>query len=309
MKKVGISYFLVFLLLSFVCPCEAQNTMGPALPAPSLKAGERKVLTVDGIEYAFRWCPPGEFMMGAEPRYETRKVKIQRTWVEWAIGKPDTKTERDLINQDELLHKVKLTKGFWMLETQVTQAMWQSVMGQSIEQQRDKADKSWPLYGKGPNYPMYYVNWDECQEFCLKLSQKLGQQVLLPTEAQWEYACRAGTTSDYAGDLDEMAWYEKNSGGTTHEVAQKKPNAWGFYDMHGNLWEWCADWYDKEFYAKSPECDPENTAESWFRVFRGSCWFYPAESCRSACRCSSAPDLQSAILGFRPVLVSNQDAS
>ena len=147
-------------------------------------------------------------------------------------------------DNEKPVHKVKITKGFWLLETEVTQAMWQSVMGESIESKARMGNHGPILCGTGPKFPMYYVSWDDCQSFCLKLSQKLGRQVKLPTEAQWEYACRAGTTGDYAGNLDEMAWYEKNSGSTTHAVGQKKPNAWGLYDMHGNVEEWCSDAID-----------------------------------------------------------------
>ena len=193
------------------------------------------------------------------------------------------------------VHKVKLTKGFWMLETQVTQAMWQSVMGSN------------PSLFKGDRNPVECMSWNYCQEFCKKLSQKLGQQVQLPTEAQWEYACRAGTTGDYAGNLDEMAWYSSNSGSTTHAVGQKKPNAWGLYDMHGNVWEWCSDYYDENYYSKSPTSDPENTAASSNRVFRGGSWDYYAVHCRSAFRSGCGPECRYILLGLRVLLVPSQD--
>ena len=224
--------------------------------------GDRIVLTADGAEYAFRWCPPGEFMMGGD-KYDFEKP----------------------------VHKVKITRGFWLLETEVTQAMWRSVMGEN------------PSFFKGKQNPVEQVSWDDCQSFCRKLSQKLGQQVQLPTEAQWEYACRAGTTGDYAGTLDEMAWYYDNSGLMTHVVGQKKPNALGLYDMHGNVWEWCSDYYDKEFYARSPTSAPENTATSPDRVLRGGCYREFAENCRSAFRYGAGPDNRSRSLGLRVLLV------
>ena len=155
------------------------------------KAGDRMVKTVDGIEYAFRWCPAGTFTMGS-PSSEP--------------GRKDNETQ----------HEVKLTRGFWMLETEVTQAMWKSVMGEN------------PSLFNGAQKPVEYVSWNDCQTFCTKLSSKLSGMVSLPTEAQWEYACRAGTTGAYAGDLDAMGWYDSNSGEKTHPVGQKKPNAWGF---------------------------------------------------------------------------------
>lgn len=240
------------------------------------KAGDRIVLTAEGIEYAFRWCPPGEFTMGA-PKSE---------WPDRPSYWP----------YDETPHKVKLTKGFWLLETEVMQAMWQSVMGEN------------PSYFKGDRNPVEQVSWNNCQEFCKKLSQKLGQTVKLPTEAQWEYACRAGTTGDYSGNLDEMAWYDEDvDSGSTHPVAQKKPNAWGLYDMYGNVWEWCSDWYDKKYYSKSPTSDPENTTASSLRVYRGGGWFNYAGNCRSANRSGDGPEIRFVNLGLRILLVPGQD--
>ena len=239
------------------------------------KAGERMVKTVNGIEYAFRWCPAGEFLMGS----------------------PFSEPYR---NDNETQHSVTLTRGFWMLETEVTQAMWKSVMGTSISQQRDKANTPWPLSGEGSDYPMYFVSWEECRSFCEKLSEKLGLTVSFPTEAQWEYACRAGTTGAYAG----MGWYYSNSGGGTYPVGQKKPNAWGLYDMHGNVWEWCQDWYDEDYYTESPTSDPTGPNSGSNRVYRGGGWIDDAQDCRSASRNWHSPDYRINYLGFRPVLAS-----
>ncbi len=223
--------------------------------------GDRIVLTAGGIEYAFRWCPPGEFMMGGD-KYDFEKP----------------------------VHKVKITRGFWLLETEVTQAMWESVMDAN------------PSFFKGKRNPVEQATWNDCQEFCKELSQKLGRQVQLPTEAQWEYACRAGTTGAYAGTLDELAWYNANSM-RTHEVRQKKPNAWGLYDMHGNVYEWCSDYYDADYYDRSPASDPENTTASANRVSRGGGWFSIAEDCRSGYHYGCDPDDRSSSLGLRVLLV------
>ena len=145
------------------------------------------------------------------------------------------------------------------------------------------------------------MSWNECQDFCKKLRAK-GLEVSLPTEAQWEYACHAGSTGDYAGNLDEMAWYNKNSGSKTHEVGLKKPNGWGLYDMHGNVWEWCSDWYDSGYYAKSPASDPTGPATGSDRVNRGGGWGSGAEYCRSAYRHSlRSPDDRGNFLGLRLV--------
>ena len=167
----------------------------------------------------------------------------------------------------------------------------------------------------GPDAPVEMVSWDDAQEFCRKLSElaeekEAGRRYRLPTEAEWEYACRAGSAEKYCyGDdesrLGDYAWYRKNSDGKTHQVGQKKPNAWGLYDMHGNVWEWCADWYDREYYANSPTDDPTGPSEGSFRVFRGGGPLWGAGVCRSACRPDSraAPGFRHFVLGLRVSLV------
>jgi formylglycine-generating enzyme required for sulfatase activity len=130
-----------------------------------------------------------------------------------------------------------------------------------------------------------------------------GNGLRLPTEAEWEYACRAGTTGDYnveGANLDELGWYERNSAGTTHPVGRKKPNAWGLRDCHGNVWEWCQDWYGD--YPNGPVTDPEGPEQATYRVIRGGGWDGGARNCRSACRFWGTPGNRSSDLGFRPVL-------
>lgn len=250
------------------------------LPAPLKSgnvAGERKVLTVSGIDYAFRWCPPGEFMMGGN-KYDCEKP----------------------------VHKVILTEGFWMLETPVTQVMWRNVMGNNPSLHDGSGFLGFGTYNAS-NYPVEQVSWDDCQIFCQKLSQKLGLRVQLPTEAQWEYACRAGSAGDYAGDIKSMAWYFKNSWLTTHEVGWKKSNQWGLYDMHGNVWEWCSDYYDGDYYSKSPTNDPENTEASPHRVLRGGSWEDNVGCCRSAYRLRDKPGIRDGDFGLRVLVVPGQD--
>ena len=184
-------------------------------------------------------------------------------------------------------HKVTLTKGFWMMETEVTQKQWKAIMGNN------------PSSFIGDDLPVEKVSWTDCQKFCKKCT-KLGLPVQLPTEAQWEYACRAGTTGAYVGDLDEMAWYYDNSGRKTHSVGTKKPNEWGLYDMHGNVWEWCQDW--KADYPSGSVTDPtgpSNGSYGLFRVNRGGSWSFKAGGCRSACRRYDEPDNRYYGLGFR----------
>ena len=200
----------------------------------------------------------------------------------FSMGSPPGETGRD---DDETQHRVTLTEGFWMAKTEVTQKQWESVMGDN------------PSYHKGDNLPVESVSWDECMEFC----RKTGLQ--LPTEAEWEYACRAGTTGDYggAGDLDTMGWYSGNSGNETHPVGRKQGNAWGLQDMHGNVWEWCADWYDGGYYAKSPGVNPQGPASGVYRVLRGGCYWSDPRLCRSANRSWSDPGYRDGDYGFRPV--------
>jgi protocatechuate 3,4-dioxygenase beta subunit len=146
--------------------------------------------------------------------------------------------------EEDRVHKVRITKPFYMGKYEVTQAQWEAVMGTTVRQQRDKADVPWRLKGEDPEHPMYYVSWEEAVEFC----KKLGRKFRLPTEAEWEYACRAGSrTRFHYGDdpneseLSQYAWWWDNSNSQTHPVGQKKPNAWGLHDMHGNVREWCSD--------------------------------------------------------------------
>jgi len=160
---------------------------------------------------------------------------------------------------------------------------------------------------KGPKNPVESVSWDQCQAFLTKLDAKTGGQggkFALPTEAQWEYACRAGSTTKYCcGDdearLGDHAWSKENAGEKTHPVGQKKPNAWGLYDMHGNVWEWCADWYDYGYYAKSPADDPSGPAGGSGRVRRGASWLDVAGVCRSGIRSRGRPGDGIDFVGFR----------
>jgi formylglycine-generating enzyme required for sulfatase activity len=198
------------------------------------------------------------------------------------------------------VHKVNITKPFYLGKYLLTQEQWEAVMGGN------------PSYFNGPKNPVEEVSWDDLQEFLGKLNGKFGAgaaKFQLPTEAQWEYACRAGSTTMYChGDeesrLGEYAWYNANSGGRTHPVGEKKPNAWGLYDMHGNVWEWCADWYDGRYYAHGPADDPTGPAAGSVRVFRGGGWCDPARYCRSADRGYDVPGFRLDRLGFRVARVA-----
>ncbi len=181
---------------------------------------------------------------------------------------------------------------------EVTQAQWQVVMG------------STPSHFKGDNLPVEQVSWDDCQAFCRKLNARLKRvgsrfRVRLPSEAEWEYACRAGSSTRFSfgdsdGALANYAWYTENSS-RTRSVGQKRANAWGLYDMHGNVWEWCEDVYN-ESYGRAPgDGSASTTYGEGLRMFRGGSWYSVANLCRTAQRGWSAPGNRDSVIGFRVV--------
>ena len=187
-----------------------------------------------------------------------------------------------------------------MSDHETTQAEYESVMGSN------------PSGFKGSSLPVEQVSWDEAVSYCAKLTVRelaagrieAGQAYRLPTEAEWEYAARAGTTGAYAGELGSMGWYNVNSGSTSHAVKGKQANGWGLYDMHGNVWEWCADWYGA--YTSESVTDPMGATSGSFRVLRGGCWYVGARNCRSAYRDRDQPGYRYDSLGFRSVLSSSR---
>ncbi|HEY3323598.1 MAG TPA: formylglycine-generating enzyme family protein [Planctomycetota bacterium] len=196
-------------------------------------------------------------------------------------------------------HDVTLTKPFYMGKFGVTQTQYQQVMGIN------------PSQFKGANRPVETVSWKNAAEFCKKVSEKTSLIVRLPTDAEREFACRAGTstryyTGDSEADLDKAAWYRANSKNTTHPVGQKLPNAWGAYDMHGNVLEWCQDWFEdyKPGAAVDPQgpSAPQGLSECQARVLRGGSWSNVARLCRAANRNWSAPDYRVDVSGFRVVV-------
>lgn len=234
------------------------------------RAGETKTLALpDGATMEMVWCPPGSFTMGSPETEEGRTGSASRS-------------------HNERQHRVTLTKGFWMAKTEVTQKQWKSVMGKN------------PSKFKGDDLPVENVHWFDCRNFC----DKSGLQI--PTEAEWEYACRAGTKGAYAGTgrLDDMGWHSGNSGRRTHPVGEKAPNAWGLFDMHGNVSEWCWDYVDA--YPDTAVTDPTGPAvmdrgRIALRGLRGGNWERDAKDCRSADRGGGLPRDRYGRNGFRPV--------
>lgn len=187
-------------------------------------------------------------------------------------------------------HQVSVP-GFYMGKYEVTQKQWKAVMGNN------------PSHFTGDDLPVETVSWDDAQAFCKKLQEMTGKAYRLPSEAEWEYACRAGTTGDYAGNLDAMAWYDKNSGSKTHPVGQKQKNAFGLFDMHGNVWEWCEDLYHQN-YNDAPKDGSvwASGGDSKFRVLRGGSYILIARYCRAAYRYLNSPDYRLDFVGFRCVI-------
>ena len=200
-------------------------------------------------------------------------------------------SERDGCSADERpAHQVQLKSGFEIGKYEVTQAQWTLVMGSN------------PSIFRGPSLPVENVSWLAAHEFIARLNRVVGPHLYrLPTEAEWEYAARAGGSDQGVGDLDEVAWHGTNSENRTHEVGTKRPNAWGLHDMLGNVWEWCSDRYGADYYSKSPVSDPRGPSEGEFRVMRGGSWYRYAWFLRYSARFRDGPDAAYRHVGFRCV--------
>ncbi len=215
---------------------------------------------------------------------------------------------------DEMpIHTVQIDS-FEMLSTEITQGMWEAVMGTSLEHQTGRTDYDYGIMGKGDDYPMYYVSLNDCHEFINTLNGIDSEHTYrLPSESEWEYACRAGSdTKYYWGDssseniVDTYCWYSENSGAKVHPVGQKKPNAWGLYDMSGNLWEWCEDRYSPDYSGAPDDGSVWESGTGGLFVFRGGRWFSNISYCRSASREGYGPNRRGGSLGFRIVRESNE---
>jgi formylglycine-generating enzyme required for sulfatase activity len=284
-KYVIFIFIFLFLTLIYCLPARSEENKSVVEPKQI-----KKITNSLGMEFVY--MIPGTFMMGS----------------------PFNEPGRD---DDENQHQVTFTKGFYMQTTEVTQGQWKSVMGDN------------PSYFKncGDDCPVELVSWNDVEKFIRKLNQREGgNKYRLPTEAEWEYAARAGSSAAFANggiseircgfdtNLDAMGWYCGNSAviysgcydtsncdGSkcigTHSVAQKQPNARGLYGMHGNVWEWCQDWYGS--YPSGTVSDPTGSSGGSLRVNRGGSWFGYARDCRSANRRYDLPDLSYTNLGFR----------
>ena len=208
----------------------------------------------------------------------------------------------DAYDDESPTHSVTLSD-YYIGKYEVTQAQWKAVMGKSLTQ--IVSESGWSTYGVGDNYPMYDISYNDCQEFINKLNKLTGKKFRLPTEAEWEYAARGGNKSrgyKYAGsnDIGRVAWYCDNSGSKTHPVGTKQANELGLYDMSGNVWEWCQDWYGD--YSSLSQTNPTGPTSGSGRVKRGGSWGYDATYCRVSSRIYFIPTIRVSFIGFRLAL-------
>ncbi len=253
-----------------------QNSVTNKLDFP--KEFPKTITNSVGMEFVL--IPAGEFLMGCSDG------------------------DKECYDWEKPQHKVKITKPFYIGKVEVTQEQWEKVTGNN------------PSYYKdcGKDCPVEKVSWNDAQEYIEKLckKEKTFLQIItfqkcryrLPTEAEWEYSARAGTAAKYyAENPDSIGWFDENSGVKTHPVGQKKPNAFGLYDMLGNVWEWVSDWYAEKYYSTSPDTDPVGPDKGSYRVLRGGSWSSYVRYTRASLRNDINPDYGSSSFGFRLVLV------
>jgi formylglycine-generating enzyme required for sulfatase activity len=299
--------FIAMLLLLSGCKEDSQNAQ--PTPGNQEQNGQQDKIVADGnkhqetpmdapgpgktltnsIGMKLVYIPPGEFMMGSRDTVEEvgRKGGGKNTY----------------FTHEHPQHRVKITNGFFMGSTEVTQGQYREIMGKN------------PSHFKGEDNPVETVSWDDAVKFCKKLSEKEGKTYRLPTEAEWEYACRAGTSSPFhTGETISTSQanyngnyvYGNGAKGVYHErtmsVGSFPRNAFGLYDMHGNVWEWCQDWYGKGYYETSPTTDPQGPSTGVYRLLRGASWSICPWNCRSASRYWNAPFARYDYFGFRILL-------
>jgi formylglycine-generating enzyme required for sulfatase activity len=282
----------------------AQSTA--ASETSALRAGEGR--TFSGVQFV--WIPAGTFQMGSQASPEA---------IERRYG-----GEARFYGVEHSPHQVTLTRGFWLgcypvlngqfevfvkataYRTEAERQGWGLGYDKKIGHSNKLNGLTWqhPSYTIAPGQPVVMVSWNDAQAYIQWLNGKGEGSYRLPTEAEWEYACRAGTTTafsfgDDASQLGKYAWFADNAGYTTHVAGQKRPNAWGLYDMHGNVWDWCQDWMGD--YPSGAVVDPTGPSSGQDRIMRGGSWHSPAAYCRSANRRIYSPDTRNISLGFRLV--------
>jgi formylglycine-generating enzyme required for sulfatase activity len=285
-KKLNIAYERVLKTLTGTRrpPNRQKKSRTQATGKPPV-SGQPYVIPSCGMK--MNWVAPGRFVMGSPP------------------------TEAGRSNDEGPQTDVTMSRGFWLGVFAVTQDDWKSIAEGAIGLNAE------PSFFHGERLPVEQVSWQDCQSWLEELNSSeesrlpAGFQYRLPTEAEWEFACRAGTsTAFHFGDaqpgLDESAWYSNNSSGQTHSVGAKKPNTWGFHDMHGNVWEWCQDRYGA--LPGGSVIDPQEPIAGLNRVFRGGSWGVAASRCRSAYRVWNKPSYRDYTVGFRVAIAPQLDS-
>jgi len=265
-RRCALWFSVLPLFLVIACGRSDSGRSVSSTDAAFKAAGGMMINLGSGISMRLVEIKPGRFMMGS-PLSEIFR------------------------GDDEQQYEATISRAFFLGQTEVTQAQWEAVMGRNPS--RFTGDPSRPVEG---------VSWDDAQEFCRRLSQKTGMNFRLPTEAEWEYACRAGTMTAYsfgndASRLGEFAWFQGNSDESTKPVGTREPNLWGLYDMHGNVWEWVEDRYGD--YPSEATTDPPGRRAGPTRGVRGGSWNYHAPLCRAAFRHNLVPTHRSDFVGFR----------
>jgi formylglycine-generating enzyme required for sulfatase activity len=269
----------------------------PSSQVPAGQSGDKTLTNSIGMKFAF--IPAGSFVMGSP------------------------ETEKDRGSDEGPQHPVVLSKPFYLDKNEVTQEQYEKVMGSNPSFFSATGGGKQRVSGTSTaSHPVENVSWNQAVEFCKKLDalpeeKAKGRAYRLPTEAEWEYACRAGTTApfhhgaevdSYAFNFNGLAPYGTTGNGPffrrTRSVGEYKPNGFGLFDMHGNVQEWCADWYAADYYKASPKQDPQGPAEGTQRVLRGGAWVHSAKACRSAVRNKLPPEQAAYSTGFRVVLVA-----
>jgi formylglycine-generating enzyme required for sulfatase activity len=259
-----------------------------------------------GVIAVSLWLGVGASISSAQPPKEiTNSIGMKLVLIPkgtFMMGSPESEEGR---GEDETQHGVTISKDYYLGVYEVTQAQYEKVIGKNPSRFQGAI-----VGNENADLPVDNVSWDDAVAFCKKLSdlpeeKKAGLVYRLPTEAQWEYACRAGSKTAYSFDDEEgllpvYGWFYRNSSKRTHTVGLLEPNAWGLYDMHGNVWEWCSDWYEE--YPKGAVSDPTGPKEGSSRVYRGGSWNNLAALCQSALRSGNNPSLRINYLGFRVAL-------
>jgi formylglycine-generating enzyme required for sulfatase activity len=259
----------------------------------------------NSIRMKLVFIPPGEFGMGAPPEE-----------IAWTIAEAERTNQPqstiDIISTCVPLHRVTVSKPFYLGICEVTQVEYEQIMGGNPSSFSPRGANASKLGGKDTSrHPVDTVSWNDAADFCHRIDQMPAERAArrkyrLPTEAEWEYSSRAGSTAKWFQGIDEVglvevAWFRENSGGATHPAGHKRPNPWGLYDMQGNVWEWCMDWYAADYYRKSPKIDPTGPTDGGGRVLRGAPYYAYAYNLSCAWRHALTPTRQHEAQGFRVV--------